>query len=71
MKVTTDNKDNKYSKVLIIEQHAKRLHNGLYPRIPTLKTSHTCIAIEEVERNIASLSSSNSPSKIWLGRESG
>lgn len=63
MRVTTDNKDNKYSKVLVIVQRAKQLHNGARPRIATLETRHTCIAIEEVERRLIGFHHLTEPAK--------
>lgn len=52
MKVMTDNKDNKYCKVLIMVQRAKQLHNGARPRIAMPGSRNTRIAIEEVERRL-------------------
>ncbi len=48
----TDNKDNKYSKVLIMVQRAKQLHNGARPRISMPGSRNTRIAIEEVQRRL-------------------
>ena len=52
MKATTNNKDNKYCKVLIMVQRAKQLHNGAPPRIQMPGSRDTRIAIEEVERKL-------------------
>ncbi len=52
MKVTTDNKDNKYGQVLMMAQRVKQLHNGARARIAMPGSRNTSIAIEEVERQL-------------------
>ncbi len=63
MKATTDNKDNKYCKVLIMVQRAKQLHNGARPRIQMPGSRNTRIAIEEVEQKLIGFVHGVAPSK--------
>jgi DNA-directed RNA polymerase subunit K/omega len=48
----TDNKDNKYRKVLVMAQRAKQLQNGARPRVSIPGSRATRIAREEVEQRL-------------------
>lgn len=48
----TDNKDNKYRKVLLMVQRAKQIRNGARPRISMPGSRATRIAREEVEQHL-------------------
>ena len=48
----TDNRDNKYRKVLLMVQRARQIHNGATPRVNMPGSRATRIARAEVEQHL-------------------